>query len=274
MGDKSCVIIYGLDELASAVGRMLLLSGHAVAMHSAVPPDVLRRRMAFSDAWYDGAAVLEGVDARRADRDAVLVSGLRSGMFIPILTQPTFQAIARWPWDVLIDARGLSEGAGRMGLDAELAIVLGPGATAGADCDLVIETGGKDPGAVVRSGPAACPHARDDLEHVAIAPASDVFHAERDIGAVVEAGDLIGFVGAAPVCAPSSGRLRGLRRPGRWIDTGEIVAEVAADRRASVEAIDRICKLIARSVAFTVEMEQQGASMNIWSGRSGLNKKI
>lgn len=272
MAEKSCVIVYGLDELASAVSRMLLLSGYAVAMHAATPPDVLRRRTAFSDAWYEGVATLEGVDARRADHDAVLLTGLRSSMYIPVLTQPSFESIARWPWDVIVDARGLSEGAGRMGIDAELSIVLGPGAVAGVDCDLVVETGGNDPGAVVRNGSASCSRARGNIEHAVVADTEGSFHAEVAIGDIVSSGGALGFIGSSPVTASLSGRLRGLKRSGQGVRAGEIIAEIAADKTATVDTIDRTHKLIARSVAFTIEVEQQGRTMNVWSGRTMLGK--
>lgn len=272
MADKSGIIIFGLDELASAVARMLLLSGHAVAMHAAVPPEVLRRKMAFSDAWYDGAAMLQGVQARRVTNDAQLLAGLQSSMYIPVLTQPSFEAIGRWPWDVVIDARGAPEVAGTMGLDAELSIVLGQGAIAGRDCDLVIETGGMDPGAVVRNGSANCDRGRDDFERVVSASAAGLFHAEATIGDIVCAGDVLGYVGSAPIAASASGRLRGLSRTGRSVWAGDVVAEITADTSAPVNAIGHTHKLIARSVVFTIEMEQQGQSMNVWNKHTGFGE--
>lgn len=268
MGDKSCVIIYGLDEFASAVGRMLLLSGYAVAMHAAVPPETLRRKMAFSDAWYDGQATLEDVEARRVGRDADLLTGLRSSMFIPVLREP-FAAIARWPWDVVIDARGLPAGGGRMGIDAELVIVLGPGAVAGVDCDLVIETGGFDPGAVLRSGRATSKSETETCEHPVVAPTAGLFHADAAIGDHVPAGTVLGYVGSAPVAAAITGRVRGLARSDRVVEAGATVAEIAADADAPVDRIDRRHKLVARALAFTLEMELEGQAMNVWNRRPG-----
>jgi xanthine dehydrogenase accessory factor len=270
MADKSGIIIFGLDELASAVGRMLLLSGHAVAMHAASPPDVLRRSASFSEAWYDGVATLEGVEARRVTNDAELLAALQGSMYIPVLTLPSFEAIGRWPWDVIIDARSVPPLAGTMGLDAELSIVLGPGAIAGADCDLVIETGGLDPGAVVRNGSAVCERT-DNLEHAIAADSAGMFHADATIGDIVAAGDVLGYVGSMPVAAVATGRVRGLKRSGRSVRAGEIVAEIAEDAEAPVDLIDPTHKLIARSVVFTIEMEQQGQSMNVWSKRSGFD---
>jgi xanthine dehydrogenase accessory factor len=67
MSGQTCILVFGIDETASAVARMLLLSGYSVAIHQPAPPATLRQKMAFADAWYDGASMLDGVQARRAD---------------------------------------------------------------------------------------------------------------------------------------------------------------------------------------------------------------
>ena len=174
------------------------------------PEPILRRKMAFADAWWDGSATLGGVEARRVARDSELVSGLGGGMFIPLLGHP-LEAVGRWPWDVVVDAR---EQPDRDRAPGELVIVLGPGAIAGADCDLVIEVGGLDPGAVVRAG-AACggPRVFSRHELAVRAPADGVFRSEKAIGERVREGEMIGLVGTALVLAPCDGRLRGLIRP-------------------------------------------------------------
>ncbi|MFG1479463.1 hypothetical protein V5F53_12470 [Xanthobacter sp. V4C-4] len=261
MPDKSCVLVQGVNELASAIARTLLLSGHAVALHQGAPEPVLRRKMAFADAWWDGSATLGGVEARRVARDSELVSGLGGGMFIPLLGHP-LEAVGRWPWDVVVDAR---EQPDRDRAPGELVIVLGPGAIAGADCDLVIEVGGLDPGAVVRAG-AACggPRVFSRHELAVRAPADGVFRSEKAIGERVREGEMIGLVGTALVLAPCDGRLRGLIRPPRALRAGEPVAEVAPNPSAQVSGIDRVDQVIARAVDFAIELEQSGAAATEW----------
>jgi xanthine dehydrogenase accessory factor len=80
---------------------------------------------------------------------------------------------------------------------------------------------------------------------------------------------LLGFVGSTPVAAPLSGRLRGLLRSGARVRAGETVAEITAGTSAPVNVIDRAYQLIARSVAFTIDMEQQGRSIDVWNRRTG-----
>ena len=61
--------------------------------------------MGFADAWYDGGVTFEGVEAKRCDRRKDLLAGLRSRQFIPILPGGFDEVTARWPWDVIVDAR-------------------------------------------------------------------------------------------------------------------------------------------------------------------------
>ncbi|MDQ0504665.1 hypothetical protein [Xanthobacter agilis] len=264
MPDKSSVLVHGVNELASAVARTLLLSGHAVALHQSAPEPVLRRKMCFADAWWDGAATLGGVEARRVTRDAELVSGLSNRMFVPLLTHPDLEVVGRWPWDVVVDARGADDETGpRCG--AELTLVLGPGATAGVDCDLVIEVGGVDPGAVLRSGPArGGGRAFSRYDTAVRAPAEGVFRSEKAIGEMVRAGEMIGLVGTTLAVAPCDGRLRGLVRPPRALKAGDLLAEVVANPAVQVSGIDRLDQIIARAVDFAIELEQSGASADDW----------
>lgn len=257
MPDKNSVLVLGLDTLASAVARLLLLSGHAVAVLADEPRAVLRRKMSFADAWHDGVAVLEGVEARRARQAADLLVGMRSAMYIPVLAAPWVAATERWPWDVIVDARALAPGMAREPSgDADLTIVLGPGAVAGVDCDLVIETGGPDPGAVIRRGAARGGEgAHHRLENPVIAPRSGTLRAFKAIGETVAAGEVIAIVDAMPVPAPVSGRLRGLRRSPCAVAEGEVVAEIAASRTAQVSGIHPADQALARAVDLAIALE-------------------
>jgi xanthine dehydrogenase accessory factor len=263
MEDPRCVIVYGLNELASAVARRLRLAGHAVALHEARAPAVLRRKMAFSDAWYDGAAVLEGVEVRRADNNADFLGGMRTGAFIPLLTHPLLDVIERWPWDVVIDARGDVEPAMRRIIgSAELTVALGPGAVAGTDCDLVIEIAGPDPGAVIRSGSARAPRgAPASSGNCICSPISGVFHTSRVIGEVIAADELLGVVEDMPVVAKREGRVRGLQRSPRSVRVGDTLAELAPEGAGQVSGVDRLNQLVARSVAFTIDIELKWPAM-------------
>jgi xanthine dehydrogenase accessory factor len=256
MSDQASVLVCGLDPTASAAARMLLLSGYTVALHQSEPPPTLRRRMAYADAWFDKSATLEGVEARRVKSGAEFLRGLRERMFIPLLTQPFEQVVERWPWDVIVDATAQGPRPREpINLHARLSIGLGEGRIAGLDCDLVIETGGADPGAIIRQGGSS---RRWSREGRSLAPTSGVFTTRRTIGELVSAGELLGSVGAHPLRAVSPGRILGLRRSGQVLVEGESAVEIADNPAATVDGVVKSDKLIARALIFAIEMELNG----------------
>lgn len=266
MRDPASILVVGIDETASAVARMLLLSGFSVAIHQATAPTVLRRKMAFSDAWYEGSAILESVPARRADRSADFLTGLRSRSFIPVLTQPFSEVVERWPFDVIVDAQSSSEDRHqRIKNHAELTIALGPGAIAGMDCDLVIETSGPNLGGIVKSGAARTPSSREieraqENTHLAFAPERGIFMSGKMIGEKILMGDALGRVGAKLVVAPADGRIKGLSRNNHAVIAGAIVAEVATQPSVQVSGCGKTNQLIARGVVYAIE-----ASFSDWT---------
>lgn len=264
----ACILVLGIGETASAIARELFLADHIVALHQASPPPNLRRKMAFSDAWFDGSSVLEGVEARRADLVAEFMLGLRSRMFIPVLTHPLSQILERWPWEVIVDAdlEGRKEQIRIKNL-AGLTIGVGDGCVAGDTCDLAIDAHGNDPGAIRRPGErAAARKAADEPAEPALvsAGAAGLFSAAKDIGNVVEEGEAFGFIDGAPLPAPYAGRIRGLVKDGRAVTVGTPIADIAASTGAQVAGMTSRNRLIARGVAFAVEMQVEGWAPFSW----------
>jgi xanthine dehydrogenase accessory factor len=261
MDEPYCVIVYGINELASAIARRLRMSGHAVAMHESRPPRVLRRKMAFSDAWYDGAAVLDGVEVRRADCNADFLCGMRNGAFIPLLSHPLQDVVGRWPWDVVVDARDGVIPRNLAG-SAELTIVVGSGAVAGRDCDLVIETAGPDPGAVLHEGAArggvGLPSRADDMVTAEIA---GLFTSRRTIGEAVTAGAVLGKIEGRPVTAQRAGRIRGLQRSPWSVKPGDAIVELVPAEAGQASGSTRTHSEIARALAFAIDVELKWPEM-------------
>lgn len=264
MNKEKSVLVCGIGEMASAIARRLFAESYAVAIHQSAAPGTLRRRMSFADAWFDGSAALKGVEARRADVSSEFLLGLKTGEFIPVLRHPFSEIVERWPWDVIVAAPdGKEREARRLMNLAEITIGAGAGFVAGRDCDLVIETEGADPGAVLRSGDAPSRRrAGADFEALencdVLAPGSGVFRATKIIGALIETGETLGFVGVDAVRAPVAGRIKGIMRGGRAVVEGVTVAEVALSSKALVAGVSERNQLISRGVAFAVEMEVEG----------------
>lgn len=263
MSGELSVLVCGLGETASAIARRLFAEERAVAIHQSAPPRTLRRRMAFADAWFDGVATLDGVEARRADVNGEFILGLSTRQFIPLLTQPFINVAGRWPWDVIVSVQASEDPSFEniSGL-ANLTLGLGPHYAAGVNCDAVIETDGPDPGGILRSGrgPARRQKAADDRSsgRRVLAPASGVFATAKFIGAVVEAGEALGAIGETVVTAPAAGRIRGIVRKGQAVVEGAVIADLSTTAGALVAGISKRNQLISRGAAFAVEMEAGG----------------
>lgn len=269
MREEKTILICGIGQTASAVAWRLFREDYAVAIQQETPPATLHRRMAFSDAWFDGVAGLEGVEARRAQTSGDFLLGLRSRQFIPVLAQPLEEIVGRWPWDVIIGTEELDAPV-KLNDFAEFSIGLGAGYIAGENCDLVIETFGPDPGASIRAGSApdrgAAASDKDQCCAV-LAPDSGVFRPACAIGEIIERGDLLGEVEGASAPAPIHGRIGGMARAGRAVVRGEMIAEVFGAKAAPATGVDRRNRLIARGVAFAVEMEFEGWAPISFDGR-------
>ena len=88
------VLVRGVGDIGSAVAHGLFREGYAVVMHDSAQPTTSRRGMAFTDAVFDGHAVLEGVRAVHADdvdRTRLILS---SHDEIPVYVQPVGPLLA------------------------------------------------------------------------------------------------------------------------------------------------------------------------------------
>lgn len=261
--DKT-ILVCGIGEEASATARRLFGDGYAVVLRQSRAPQVLRRKMCFADAWYDGSAHLDGIEARRVDVGAEFVLGLRTREFIPLLRGSLFDVVDRWPWDVIIAAREDQEPASPpLRHLADVTIGLGAHFHAGADCDLVVETEGLDPGAILRQGDARrrsrAPSARQSEEFIVRAPAAGQFRSRLTIGGVAERGELLGVVGEIEIRAPCAGRIRGVARQRRAVVVGAPLVEIAFSPTARCVGVSDRAQLISRGVSFAVEMECEGS---------------
>ncbi len=264
MSKEKTVLVCGVGETASAAARRLFLEGYPVALFRTTAPRVLRRRMGFSDAWYNSFAQLEGVETRRADVSGEFLLGLQTKSFIPLLRHRFQDVIGFWPWDVIVAVEEDTEPTPTALRDlAELTIGIGPSFTAGVDCDLVVETEGPDPGAILRAGEASKargagrrPEPEDGA--LAFAPRNGLFRAGVSIGMTIEAGAALGFVEDTPALAPAGGRVRGVARREEAVTQGAPLADIAFSRLARVAGVSERNQLVSRGVAFAIEMELEG----------------
>jgi xanthine dehydrogenase accessory factor len=255
------ILVCGIGEIASAIARRLFAEGYAVAIHQETPPRTLWRGMAFANAWFDGGTQMDGFEARCVDKKMEFLYGLRGRSFIPVLRRPFADAVEMWSWDVVVAAPDSGLKPRLLKSLADITIGLGPAFTAGDDCDMVLEIDGPNPGEIIRNGRAPERRPRGvDVDFAdgcpVITPLAGRFTSVAIIGEAVQSGELLGFVGGMPLPAPVPGKLRGLVRPGIDVAIGATVAEIAPASHSPRAA--RRNQMIARSVAFAVEMEIGG----------------
>ncbi|MFN3616158.1 MAG: TSUP family transporter, partial [Rubrimonas sp.] len=232
-GAMNAVLVFGLGEAASAIARRLRRDGRRVALTADAPPKAHRRGMCFADAWWDGAATLDGVACMRGD-PAALAAGRWPDGAIPLLATPADAALALTPWAVVVDGRVAKRGDPmRLRGRAGLTIGCGPGHFAGDTCDLAIETQWGDRlGAVIDAGPTAAMAGEPRIiegvgrERMVYAAAAGVLSVLRDIGAPVRAGETVARLDGAPVGAPIAGTIRGMLRDGLAVAPGDKLCEV------------------------------------------------
>ncbi|ARJ64401.1 xanthine dehydrogenase [Magnetospirillum sp. ME-1] len=250
------VLIRGTGEIASAVAVYLAREGCRVALQSSRPPIAIRRRMAFSDAYFHGAVAFEGLQARRLEtlQD---IGDVWARNEIPLLAMEFPQAVAGRSWSVLVDARMNKQQVPepQMGL-APLVVGMGPGCTVGGNVDVAVETSWDRLGQVVRSGStlklageprAVLGQARSRFRY---APVSGILRAEAAIGQRVKAGEVVARVGDTMVVAPFDGIVRGLTHDGVPVETGNKIAEIdPRPGEVKLSGIDERPRRIAEAVA-------------------------
>lgn len=256
----SLVIVRGAGDISTGTIHRLFRAGFGVLALEAERPSAIRRRVAFSEAVYDGTATVEGVTAVRIDSVEKTGATLARGQ-VPLLVDPAGESIRRLRPAVVVDAMLAKRNLGTSMDMAPLTVALGPGFEAGRDAHYVIETmRGHDLGRIIASGSAAPNTGIPGViggygaERVIHAPAAGVFRMRRDIGSVLEAGEAVGFIdtpeGAIPVRAKIAGLLRGVLRDGYTVSKGFKLADVdpRLDQLKNCATISDKARCIAGSV--------------------------
>lgn len=226
------ILIKGGGEVGSAVAHKLHLSHFRICVTEITQPVAISRGASFCQAAYDRVMEVEGVKARRIDAYKEIALTWEKDE-IPLFIDP--QARVKW-WlkpNVMIDAIMAKWNTGTAINDAPFVIGLGPGFRADKDVHAVIETNNSENcGKVILEGEAE-PDTGVPLEvgllsreRVLFSMIDGVFHATANIGDIVKAGDIVGYVGGEPVKAQVNGVLRALLRNGLQTERGAKLGEV------------------------------------------------
>ena len=276
------VLVRGVGDVGSAVAHRLFGAGYGVVIHDDPEPTTSRRGMAFTDAVFDGHAVLEGVRAVCIDDLEQVKRAVVAHEVIPVSVRPLAPLLAGLQPQVLVDAR-MRKHAGpeiHSGL-ADFTIALGPSLVVGRHADVVIETSWEDLGRVITTG-ASLPlggepraidgHARDRYVY---APIDGVFRTTFRIGDAVRQGQEVAHIDSTALAAPLDGVLRGLTRDAVPVTVRTKVIEVDPRGRAGgVRGIAERPRRIADGVltAITDRSKSPSNSLTPLSGTETLRK--
>lgn len=230
------VLVRGSGDIGSAVALRLREAGHEAVIGDGPRPPHPRRGMAFTDAFFDGVATLEGVLAKRARGTEGLGRMLACGHALPVSDAGLEELLEPLSPEILVDARMRKyEAPEPLGGLAPLTIGLGPGFVAGDDCDLAIETAwGEDLGGIIRRGRAREPSGSPRLlgghgrERYVRSPVAGILRTGLAIGDAVRAGEEVARVGETAILAPLAGILRGLTHDNAAVVAGAKIVEVDA----------------------------------------------
>ncbi|HEY4687985.1 MAG TPA: selenium-dependent molybdenum cofactor biosynthesis protein YqeB [Anaerolineae bacterium] len=232
MADQLQIVIRGGGDLGTGVALRLHRAGFRIVVLEAPQPTAIRLAVAFATAVCDGSITVENTTARLMPLDADLGPIWLRGE-IPVVVDPDKAILKRLQPDALIDAIIAKRNAGTRITDAPIVVALGPGFTVGVDCHAVVETNrGHNLGRVYYSGSAEADTGvpgvigGQDTRRALYAPSAGTFQTVKKIGDRVNAGEVVGRVGDAPITSQIDGVLRGILRDGLSVRAGMKIADV------------------------------------------------
>jgi xanthine dehydrogenase accessory factor len=216
MSSNNVVIIRGGGDLGSGIAHKLHRSGFKVLILEVEQPKVIRRKVSFAPAVYDGQATVEDIKAVKAVTEQEVNEIWNQGN-IAVCVDPAASLIRAIKAAVVIDAVMAKENTGTRRDMAPITIALGPGFEAGKDVDIVIETNrGHNLGRLIYEG---CAEPNTGVpgsikgyaeERLLRAPCDGHISTVLNIGDEVTAGEIICYVDKVPVRAAIDGVIRGL----------------------------------------------------------------
>ena len=229
---NNMVIVRGGGDIASGTIQKLHRAGFQVLVLEIDTPTTIRRRVAFSEAVYDGTTKVEGIKAVLASSEEEIQAAWYQGN-IPLVVDPKGEFIDKIKPIALVDAILAKRNLGTTKGMAPITIALGPGFKAGLDVNIVIETmRGHDLGRLIFEGYAERNTGSPgviggyDIERVIYSPYEGIIKNLKEIGDLVEAGETIAVIDGQEVKTIIPGVLRGIIRNGFNVGVGLKIADV------------------------------------------------
>jgi xanthine dehydrogenase accessory factor len=256
------ILIKGGGDIGTAVAVRLHHARRKVVVTERPGSPILRRGMSFGAAIDQAEVVVDGVRARPAATKAETRT-LLGTQVVPVWTAGWAAALDALSPNILIDARMMKRehNTETRKNHAPLVIGLGPGFTAGEDVHLGIETNhGPNLGRIIKEG-AAEPYtgiARViqgyGLERYVYAPIDGTFLTTWEIGARVEADQVLGRIGKEELRSRFPGIVRGILKSWTAVCKGQKLVDLDPRGEESVTRTftDRALR-IAEAVLLAIE---------------------
>lgn len=216
-------VIKGAGDIASGIALRLHRAKFDIVMTEIESPTAIRRTVCFSEAVYNGKAIVEDVQAVLASSCDKAREIIADGN-IAVIVDSKAHCINELKPDFVIDAILAKKNLGTEITDAPAVIGVGPGFTAQVDCHAVVETKrGHYLGRVYYEGTAAentcIPGDIDGHtdDRIIRAPHYGVFNPIYNIGDIVSKGEAVACVDSTPVVCNVSGVLRGILPKGTMV---------------------------------------------------------
>lgn len=237
--NNELVIVRGAGDLATGVVYSLYKAHFKVIILETQHPSAIRRKVALSEAVYDGKTKVEDIEAVLVKNyeEALNIIANKDYKEIPILIDPNCEILNHIKPTFLIDAIIAKKNIGTNKSMAKYTIALGPGFTAGKDCDIVIETmRGHNLGRMYLEG-EAIPNTGipgniggKEAERVIHASSDGIIENIKNIGDFVREKEVIAYINndnkKIEVIAPFEGLLRGIIRYGFKVRNGLKIADI------------------------------------------------
>ncbi len=239
------VVMRGGGDLASGAVLRLARAGIHTLVTELAQPVAVRRLVCFAQAIYSDGFEIEGVRARRANDLEEALDFIAQGI-VPVLVDPEGKISAELQPQVIIDGRMRKQPPEQPYPPETFTIGLGPGFTAGENCDAAIETmRGPFLGRVYWQGSPEDdtgqpePVGEQAGERVLRAPQTGSLETLVEIGDIVEAGAPLAKVAGCLLSAPFKGVVRGLLPNGLQVTGGMKIGDI--DPRCD----PRLCTLVS-----------------------------
>ena len=233
------VIVRGAGDLATGIVYSLYKAHFKVIVLETQYPSSIRRRVALSEAVYDGESKVEDIESVlvKSYEEALNIIANKNYTKIPILIDPNCDILKNIKPAFLIDAIIAKKNLGTNKSMAKYTIALGPGFTAGKDCDIVIETmRGHNLGRMYLEG-EAIPNTGipgniggKEAERVIHASSDGIIENVKNIGDFVKEKEVIAYINnnneKIEVLATFDGLLRGIIKDGFKVHKGLKIADI------------------------------------------------